>query len=128
VPTLTATVTTCRIKVECAGNIFFDINDKNFTITAGATGIASIKSTNMVMQLMPNPASEQVQVYLYGLNRNEKNNLFIYDLLGNIVIKDVLSGKENYELSYDISQLNKGIYIVEVTGATNKAISKLVKQ
>ena len=33
-PVLPTTVTTCRIKVESVGNIFFDINNTDFTITA----------------------------------------------------------------------------------------------
>jgi len=127
VPTLTATIATCRIKVEAVGNIFFDINDKNFTITMGV-GITNFTSTNMSMQLVPNPANEQVQINLSGLSRAEKNNLVIYDMLGNIVLKDILSGKENYEMSYDISQFSKGVYIVEVIGSNKKAISRLVKQ
>jgi hypothetical protein len=33
-PVLPTTTTTCRIKIESVGNIFFDINNANFTITA----------------------------------------------------------------------------------------------
>ncbi len=127
VPTVTATIATCRIKVESVGNIFFDINDKNFTITAGI-GIANFTNTTMSMHLMPNPANEQVQINLSGLSRTEKNNLVIYDMLGNVVMKDILAGKENYEMTYDISQFSKGVYIVEVVGSNKKAISRLVKQ
>jgi len=128
VPTLTATIATCRIKVESVGNIFFDISDKNFTITAGGIGISTSSNNTIAMQLVPNPANEQVNVNLYGLNAAEKNNLVIYDMLGNVVMKDVLSGKENYELNYDISSFSKGIYLVEISGVNKKAVSRLVKQ
>ena len=128
VPTVSATIATCRIRVEAAGNIFFDINDNNFTITAISTGINTISSTNLSMQLVPNPANEQVQVKLYGLNPNEKLNLVIYDMLGKVVLKDVLTGKENYEVSYDIGDFSKGIYITEVIGPSKKAVSRLIKQ
>jgi hypothetical protein len=43
-------------------------------------------------------------------------------------MKDVLSGKENYELKYDISQFSKGVYLVEISGDNRKAVSRLVKQ
>ncbi len=127
-PTVTATIATCRIKVEAVGNIFFDISDKNFTITAASSGIATSSNNTIAMQLIPNPASELVSINLYGLNASEKNNLIIYDVLGNIVLKDVISGKENYEMNYDISQFSKGVYLVEISSANKKAVSRLIKQ
>jgi hypothetical protein len=127
VPTLTTTITTCRIKVEAVGNIFFDINDKNFTITTGV-GINTYSSPSISMHLVPNPANDQVQINLTGLNRSAKNNLTVYDMLGNVVLKDVLTGKENYEANYDISQFAKGVYVVEVIGDNKKAVSRLIKQ
>ncbi|MFT3911565.1 MAG: zinc-dependent metalloprotease family protein [Ferruginibacter sp.] len=39
IPSVTAT-TTARVKVESIGNIFFDIDDFNFTITAAANGFS----------------------------------------------------------------------------------------
>lgn len=127
-PTVTATIATCRIKVESVGNIFFDISDKDFTITAGSTGISSASANGLAMHLVPNPANEQVNVHLYGLNPEQKNHLVFYDMLGNIVMQDVLTGKENYELSYDISSLSKGVYLVEITGENKKAVTRLIKQ
>jgi hypothetical protein len=128
VPTLTATITTCRIKIESIGNIFFDISAKNFTITYQSSGVANITTTNMSMQLFPNPANDQIHINLYGLNRAEKTNLVLYDLLGNVVMSDVLTGKVDCELSYDLTKLCRGIYIIEVTGSNKKAVSKFVKQ
>jgi PKD repeat protein len=42
VPPQATTINTCRIKAEAIGNIFFDVNDNNFTITASAAPIASV--------------------------------------------------------------------------------------
>lgn len=127
-PTVTATIATCRIKVESVGNIFFDMSDKNFTITAGGTGISTGFGNNIAMQLVPNPANDRVSVNLFGLNASEKNTLVIYDMLGNVILKDVLSGKENYEMNYDISGFSKGVYLVEITGINRKGVSRLVKE
>ena len=127
-PTLSTTATTCRIKVESVGNIFFDISDNNFTVTVNPNGIANTTPNNMAMQLFPNPAGDQVKVNIYGLNRKEKTTLVIYNLLGTVILKEVVMGKENYELNYDVSKFNQGIYFIEVSGSNKKAVSKLVKQ
>jgi hypothetical protein len=122
------TKTTCRIKVESVGNIFFDVDDNDFTITS-TVGINEFSAVNSIgIQLVPNPAQEQVQIAAYGLNRNFVTRLAIYDMLGNIVMSDQFSGKDQINQSYAITHLSKGVYIVELKNDTQKAISRLVKQ
>ncbi|MEO8762212.1 MAG: reprolysin-like metallopeptidase, partial [Bacteroidia bacterium] len=81
VPTITGTVTTCRVKVTAIRNIFYDINDKNFTIS-GITGIDTYAANSAFMQLMPNPASNQLTINVSGLSKDQKSNLVMYDILG----------------------------------------------
>jgi hypothetical protein len=128
VPTVTANIATCRIKVESVGNIFFDMSDKNFTITTGGIGISSAYSGGLAVQLVPNPAGNAVNVQVFGLRAAEKHSLVIYDMLGNALLKDVLSGKESYDMHYDLSSFARGVYLVEISGDNRKAVSRLVKQ
>jgi hypothetical protein len=49
-PTLASTTNTCRIQIEAVGNIYFDLSNVNFTITASTapaapTGVAASPST-----------------------------------------------------------------------------------
>jgi hypothetical protein len=128
VPQVPITKTTCRIKVAAAGNIFFDIDDNDFTISS-TVGMNELSSNNTLgMQLVPNPAQDQIQITVYGLNKNVSTHLTVYDMLGNIVMSDVLSGKEQINQNYALTELSKGIYIIEIRNEQQKAISRLVKQ
>ena len=90
VPSVTATVNTCRIRVECAGNIFFDINDNNFTIAA-VLGIHSLVSTNLNLLIAPNPFNSVVTVSAKNLESGE-SKIVITDILGKIILQETVSG------------------------------------
>ncbi len=128
-PQIPVTKTTCRIRVEAANNIFFDINDNKFTITASTVGINNFASVSTLgVQLTPNPAQDQIQISVYGLQKNLITNLSVYDMLGNIVMKDSYSGNEQITQNYNLSVLSKGVYIIEISNNQQKSISRLIKQ
>ncbi|HET6225913.1 MAG TPA: zinc-dependent metalloprotease family protein [Bacteroidia bacterium] len=127
VPMVPTTKTTCRIRVESVGNVFFDVNDKDFTITS-TNGIQNFLAENMNLQLIPNPAADQVQINLSGLNKNLTTQLRVVDMLGNVILTDVFNGKEQINQNYDLSILAKGVYLVEIKNEQQQAVSRLMKQ
>jgi hypothetical protein len=129
-PSLTVTSTTCRVKVESVGNIFFDLNDKNFTITATTTGLTQYASaTGLTIQLYPNPFSSSVKIDVTAAHYLDTDNTVInvYDILGNIVRTESIKLTENFSKVYDFSSLANGSYIIEVTDGKQKSVARLIK-
>lgn len=128
VPIQTNNKTTCRIKVESFGNVFFDINDKNFTISSTLVGVQDLVSNEMKVKIFPNPFENNLEISLQGLNKTENTNLEIYDLLGKVVLSDMILGKKDIEKKYDLHNLRKGVYFIRVSNNGGNIVSKLVKQ
>ncbi|HRG00982.1 MAG TPA: M12 family metallo-peptidase [Bacteroidia bacterium] len=128
-PTYTVNKPTCRVKVESIGNVFFDINKKFFAISAGTTGLSQLASSNINIQLYPNPFSSSVKVDINASNLLDENKtvIHVYDILGNIVRTEKIKLTENYSNVFDFSNLANGSYIVEVTDGKHKSVARLIK-
>lgn len=129
-PNLTVTSTQCRVKVESIGNIFYDLNDKNFTITALTTGINQYANAEgLKLSLYPNPFTSTVKIDITSNNNlnAEKTVLNVYDVLGNLVRTEKIKLTENYTETFDFSTLANGSYMVVVTDGTRKSVAKLIK-
>ncbi len=128
-PNLTVTSTTCRIKVESVGNIFYDLNDKNFTIslTAGLNQYANAEGLKLA--LYPNPFTSTVKIDITSNNslNADKTVLNVYDVLGNLVSTEKIKLTETYSETFDFSSLANGSYMVVVTDGTKKSVAKLIK-
>ncbi len=128
-PNLLVSSTTCRVKVEAVGNIFFDLNDFDFTISA-FNGLNWIIRTNSIgLQLYPNPFSSSVKIDINGNSNLEvsKTVINVYDIIGNILRAEAVKLTENFSKVYDFSDLANGSYIIEVTDGKQKAVARLIK-
>lgn len=125
VPTPTATINTCRIKVLCPSNIFFDINDNNFTITT-VTGISEISSNNSLgLSVSPNPFTETFTIN--APNLGEDATLTITNVLGQILKKENVAGG-NFSKEYNLSSYDSGIYFVTIKTKEHQSVARIIKQ
>jgi hypothetical protein len=127
VPMVPSDITTCRIKIECVGNIFYDVNDFNFTISP-ATGISAVSQNNPIgLTIWPNPFNSQLNFVAGNLNGTTSTEVTVSDVLGKIVLKTSYQNKTELKETLDLSFANKGIYFVKVTNDNNSSIYRIVK-
>lgn len=77
------TITTCRIKVEAVGNIFYDVSNTNFTVT-GTTVDAGPSASPAAFALWPpdpNPSKTGARVR-FDLPRSVEVDLAVYSVQG----------------------------------------------
>ncbi|MEO8151151.1 MAG: reprolysin-like metallopeptidase [Bacteroidia bacterium] len=118
--------TTCRMMIEGAGNVFFDINDKDFTIGV-PTGINENELSHYI-SVYPNPSDN---IFSFAINNNKitgKVNIEVYDATGRKateVVADVF-GSDNI-INVDMNGFAKGIYQAVIKTGQGTLTQKLVK-
>ena len=131
VPTVSATISTCRIKVESIGNIFYDIGNNNFTISTDVqsdVGLSKFSLNNPFgLQVWPNPATDQVNFSIANLEQSSITSVKVLDVLGRTALEKNYSGKNQLKDSFDLNELKAGIYFIQVSNSGNRAVYRLVK-
>ncbi|WP_317899588.1 reprolysin-like metallopeptidase [Aurantibacillus circumpalustris] len=132
VPTLSATINTCRIKVEAAANIFYDISNNNFTISNGTpvntVGIKQVSQVNsMGLNVWPNPFTNKLNFTVANLNAKNATQVKVIDVLGKIIQEYSYTNKSELKESIDLSGLNNGVYFIKVLNNNNQSVHRIVK-
>jgi hypothetical protein len=70
------------------------------------TGINDIKNSNI--KIYPNPTNNII--YIEGLDNNKSNTIQIFDVQGKLVLTKTINEKG----TIDLSELNKGVYVIKV--------------
>ncbi len=83
--------------------------------SVNTTGILNINSTSVFATLYPNPTDDEVTVKL-SLEKNERVAIDVFDLQGKIVssFKEKELEKGDQKITFNISSLKSGLYIVQV--------------
>lgn len=131
VPALATTTTTCRIKIESIGNIFYDVSNNNFTIFNGPVnlvGVSEVSENNpMGLSVWPNPFSDQVSFRVGNLNTSDATVVRFVDLLGHVVLENSYTNKSQLKETLDLSALSNGVYFVKVTNDSRQSVHRIVK-
>jgi uncharacterized repeat protein (TIGR01451 family) len=110
-------------------SIYFDTNPAIVTNTFNikfTSPLNTISFDDRNLVLSPNPANDNVQVSLTDAMENI-NEIVFYDMLGKTVKTVPVLSNEN--ITVDISDLSKGVYLVEINTENHfKTIKKLVIQ
>ncbi len=116
VPNPAATTATARFKVKGSGNVFFNVNSKNFTVThnTAITGISPSPGFNLADNIRVFPIPSDGTFNIVSLN---KNNLqaSVYNVAGQIVWTGVVDG--NAIVPADTWA--KGVYYIRFTDTIN---------
>jgi len=108
-------------------SIYFDSNPAIVTNTFNTLFVAALANENFYSQnflLFPNPATNFVTIKL-GNTEDAISKISMIDMLGK-TIKEIKSAAVS-EMNIDVSDLSKGIYLVEITTANGlKQNKKLV--
>jgi hypothetical protein len=104
------------------------ISSVTWTITKGITGIEDItgSSTEIIIDLYPNPASDLINISLTG-NTGGRINLEIFDIQGKrLKVHSLNAGEVN---SIDLHDMNQGIYVAKIFIDNNLvATRKLIRK
>jgi Metallo-peptidase family M12B Reprolysin-like/Secretion system C-terminal sorting domain len=133
VPSVTATINTCRIRIEAKNMTtnFFDIGDNNFTIqyNNNLVGVSEISKNNPVgLSVWPNPVNSNLNFAVANLNSNNETNLEVLDVLGKVVLKNNYIGKSNLKGSIDMINVASGVYFIKVSNNNYQSVYRVVKE
>ncbi len=103
------------------GSSGFDL-DAVGVINQSAVGIFEYEKNNSV-KIYPNPSKGDLRVEC--IDFSDDTEIKILNMLGEELMKEILTNKFQ---SFDITQLNSGIYFISIETEKGKSITKLIKE
>jgi hypothetical protein len=111
--------------VKPVNNIFFDISNKNFIISA-AQGLSDNPIENQSVSVYPNP-TEGVFTFSWAGNYKGDVQVIITDVTGRLIAKKQLYKSEVGLIeSFDLSNFGKGVYTLIAQTPEGNAVRKVV--
>lgn len=128
VPTLSANVTTCRIKVEAVGNVYYDINSPNFTIASNVTGISEVSQANALgMSVYPNPFENTFRLAVSVLYAESATEVIVKDVLGKSIKSFRYEHISLLNEEIDLNGFDAGVYFVIVNNNGHQSSARVIK-
>ncbi len=126
-PTVTASILTCRIKVESKGNIFYDVSNNNFEISI-SVGLNSLSKNNPIgLSVWPNPFTNQLNFAVGNLKTESNTEVKVMDVLGKTISQYSYTNKTELNETIDLSNVSNGVYFLKVTNNNKQSVYRIIK-
>ena len=109
----------------CDAPVFGQVEDYTVILT-GEIGIDESGLDNAI-SIFPNPTDGHTSVSI-DLPTSTPVRLALFNAMGQVVQAEQLNGQESYLHQLDLSGFAKGVYYLEVSTDSNKAVKKIVVQ
>ncbi|MDR6544111.1 hypothetical protein J2810_000133 [Chryseobacterium rhizosphaerae] len=115
-----------RIMVAGEGNVFYNINPVNFTISK-VLGVNETKGNNDVFVVYPNPSKGLLNIKF--TNSNEIYDIAIYDVSGKLVLSKSNNKADHDQVgTFNLTHLVKGDYLINVKTKNMDKTIKWIKE
>jgi hypothetical protein len=118
-----------RCKQITFSNVTADPKSKGhrFDIVMGVEVITSLETVSNRFQafLLPNPAQEQVRISIQRPDNLADTYIRLVSMTGVVVRNEKLTA-DTSELDINLTELSKGIYLVEITHGTERIVKRLI--
>lgn len=115
---------TARVMVESVGNVFFDINNANFTINPVSIQENSFATS---ISIFPNPSDGIFNLAMLNEERG-KIDITVSDNCGRMVYHNSILKTDNLlKITMDDLQVVKGHYLVKIKSENYEAVRKLIR-
>jgi PKD repeat protein/photosystem II stability/assembly factor-like uncharacterized protein len=114
-----------KIKFESYSYLGNNIYLDNVSVTS-PVAINQLSTDKAGILIFPNPTSGMVNFYFKNVEGTI--TLRVYDLTGRTVYRQELLAHKGMDQNVDLSNLEKGLYFIEVAGQNTRTISKLIRE
>jgi hypothetical protein len=76
--------------------------------------------------LLPNPANQQVLISVQRPDQLSETQVRVMDMRGVEVFRRSIKPEEDANLQYPVSQLAKGVYLIEIVHGTQRMVKRLI--
>ncbi len=118
------------VKVEAGKTYYYQLKQIDFDEQSELSKIvsASLAANELVIDLRPNPASDQLTLSV-ALEGDHTVNISMLDLLGRTVHSSNAAFRDFQQAEFDLTQLTKGVYFIRIKLPTGEQMTrKFVKE
>jgi len=101
------------------------ITSTPITVSFTNSGTETAIIGNKPYMVYPSPAKDRVTIECSTLQKGSKANYQLFDIIGNLMFSNPIENDVEY---VNISSLSKGVYLLVVTGNSQKTTYKIIKE